>query len=247
MDAIQRMRNTAYRYGHLRSNDQVNVSVGATIVIQPVQTQYVYVPVYNPRVVYYGYANGYPALHYGYGAWLGSWYGAWGWGSCWFEWDSHLMFVRDYRWYPRRHIPGRPHHYAPPPRPSHDLSKPRPLPSAKPQPHYSSQNQTAAHFQSSPQAESIKSSAASAKSNQLFSKVKSEEPKPSAAPSQKSLEEIQFEEFQNERRRSDSRYDPRFDKGSSFNGKDQRQSNESRGGKSSTAGGNGGFGRSIRK
>lgn len=119
MDAIQRMRSAAYDHGQLQSNDQVVVQKNETIIIEPTRTEYVYVPVYNPHVVYYVHAHGYPAVRYGYGVWLGGWYGEWGWGSCWFEWDSHFIYVRDYRWYYHRPIPHHPRRYSPPPRPRH--------------------------------------------------------------------------------------------------------------------------------
>lgn len=116
MDAIQRMRNRAYDLGQLQSNEQVQVTKDETVIIEPVRTEYVYVPVYNPRVVFYVHADGYSAIRYPHWAWLGSWYGEWGWGSCWFEWNHHHMFVRDHRWYYHRSIPRHPRRYNPPPR-----------------------------------------------------------------------------------------------------------------------------------
>ena len=80
MEAVQRMRNAAYNHGHLQSNEQVKVIKEKTIVIEPVQKEYVYVPVYNPHVVYYVYSNGYPGLHYRSGVWIGGYYDYWGWG-----------------------------------------------------------------------------------------------------------------------------------------------------------------------
>lgn len=117
MDAVQRLRTLAYDHGQLKTNEQVRVEKGNTIVIEPVRTEYVYVPVYNPRVVYYVYADDYPSIRYHHRGWLGSWFGEWGWGSCWFEWDSHFIYVRDYRWYHHRPIPRHPRRYSPPPRP----------------------------------------------------------------------------------------------------------------------------------
>jgi hypothetical protein len=84
MDAVQRMRKAAYEHGHLQSNDQVKIIKEKTIIIEPVRKEYVYVPVYNPHVVYYVYSNGYPGLHYRSGVWLGGTYTSWGWGSSWF-------------------------------------------------------------------------------------------------------------------------------------------------------------------
>ena len=125
MDAVQRMRKAAYDHGHLQSNEQVKVIREKTIIIEPVQTQYIYVPVYNPHVVYYVHAHGYPGLRYHSGVWLGTWYGTWGWGSCWFEWDNHLIYVRDYRWYHHRPVPRHRPHNPPPPK-AHRYEQPRP-------------------------------------------------------------------------------------------------------------------------
>ncbi len=120
LDAIQRMRQVAYNYGHLKTDDQVVVTKGDRIIIEPTRTEYVYVPVYSPRVVYYVYADRYhPAVRYHHHAWLGTWYGEWGWGSCWFDWHAHYIYVRDYRWYPHRPIPHHPRRYNPPPRRHH--------------------------------------------------------------------------------------------------------------------------------
>lgn len=120
MAAVQRLRRTASKYGHLRSDDRVKVSDGANITITPVRTEYVYVPVYNPYYVYYRYYDGYARISYAPGIWIGGWFGYWGWGSCWFDWNTRIIYVRDTYWYPpRRHIP-RHHRYAPPPRHHND-------------------------------------------------------------------------------------------------------------------------------
>lgn len=134
LDAIQRMRQTAYNYGHLKSNDQIVVTKEEKIIIEPTRTEYVYVPVYNPHVVYYVYADHYhPAVSYHHHAWLGTWYGEWGWGSCWFDWHSRFIYVRDYRWYPHRPIPHHPRRYNPPPR-KHHYSRPAPAPHHRAEP-----------------------------------------------------------------------------------------------------------------
>lgn len=121
MDAVQRMRNAAYTHGHLQTNEQVKVIKEKTIIIEPVQKEYVYVPVYNPHVVYYVYSNGYPGLRYRTGVWVGGYYDTWGWGTSRFEWDTHLIYVHDYRWYHNRPLPPRPpRHHNPPPQPRHN-------------------------------------------------------------------------------------------------------------------------------
>lgn len=106
MLAVQRMRHTAYDHGNLKTDQYVKVNRDVYITIEPVQTQYIYVPVYNPSVVYYVHSDRYvPRYHYG--VWTGHWYNDWTWNDCWFEWHTHSM-----RHHPR---PPRPHHYAPPP------------------------------------------------------------------------------------------------------------------------------------
>src|ERR1700751_898611 len=55
MDAIQVMRQKAQSAGNLKSTDQQTVQTqGSTIMIQPANPQIVYVPAYNPWIVYGG-------------------------------------------------------------------------------------------------------------------------------------------------------------------------------------------------
>ena len=55
VDAIQHLRSEAYAHGHLRSNEHVRV-VRETryIYIEPARSRTIYVPYYDPRVVYVG-------------------------------------------------------------------------------------------------------------------------------------------------------------------------------------------------
>ncbi len=122
MEAVQRMRQKAYDYGHLKTNEQVKVETGDNITIYPVQKEYVYVPVYNPRVVYYVRYDGYTRVYYGQGVWLGTWFGEWGWGSCWIDWGPRVIYVRNTRWYAHRPIPRHPRRYRPP----HHFNSPPP-------------------------------------------------------------------------------------------------------------------------
>lgn len=116
MQAVQRLRRAANEHGHLRNDDYVKVTTGENITIMPVRTEYVYVPVYNPYVVYYNYYDGYVRVSYAPGVWLGTHYGYWGWGSCWFDWNARAIYMRDHRWHAPRRGPRHPHRYAPPPR-----------------------------------------------------------------------------------------------------------------------------------
>ena len=98
MDAVQRMRKKAQNTGNLKSNEQQKVETTViekkeTIIIQPASTQVVYVPTYDPVVVYgppvYPYPPGwyYPAglaISFGVGVMMGAfWSGGWGWGCGW--------------------------------------------------------------------------------------------------------------------------------------------------------------------
>ena len=66
MNAIQRLRMQAQRAGNLSSNSQQNiVTQGQTIVIEPAQPSVIYVPAYNPSVVYGAWAYpAYPPVYY---------------------------------------------------------------------------------------------------------------------------------------------------------------------------------------
>lgn len=128
MNAVQRMRHAAYNHGNLKSDEYVKVNRDVYITIEPVKTQYVYVPVYNPSVVYY-YSDRYVPMHYSHGVWVGHWYSDRTWNDCWFEWNTHV--IRHHPRPPRHHRPGfgpRPHpgngpayRPAPRPRPDHRL------------------------------------------------------------------------------------------------------------------------------
>src|SRR5436190_241292 len=107
MEAVQRLRNKAYAQGNLQNSDQQKVTVQPTtnpsapsgtqvIVVESAQPSVVYVPTYNPAVVYgswpypayppaYYYPPGYVAgtalVSFGVGMAVGA---AWGhaWGGC---------------------------------------------------------------------------------------------------------------------------------------------------------------------
>src|SRR5689334_18772198 len=82
MDAVQRQRALAQRYGYLRTNGQVVVSGGPYITIMPVNPSYVVVPYYDPGVVYYAPRPGFfagGAIRFGYGVTIGGFFAPWGW------------------------------------------------------------------------------------------------------------------------------------------------------------------------
>jgi hypothetical protein len=102
MDAVQRMRAKAKSKGNLKTTEQQKVETTVienkeVIVIQPAKTEVVYVPSYDPVVVYgppvypypaYVYPPGYAwaglAISFGVGMMVGAaWGGGWGWGCGW--------------------------------------------------------------------------------------------------------------------------------------------------------------------
>jgi Protein of unknown function (DUF3300) len=105
MAAVQRMRAKAQTAGTLQSNSQVTVLQPApnTIVIQPANPQTVYVPVYNPAVVYGApvvvplyVPPPMPVAHvgifFGTGVVVGAWGGGVNWG--WHAWNMELGLLR---------------------------------------------------------------------------------------------------------------------------------------------------------
>ena len=149
MAAVQRMRHKAVDFGYLKSNNQVTVVVDTVVVIQPAQVEYVYVPVYNPHVVYYTPYHGGVYINYGVGVRLGTWFGEWGWGTCWFDWGYRTIYVRNYNWYYHRHIPHHPRRYVPshrgfgPPPGYRPAPAPRPAPRMAPAPRPAPKSQMA--------------------------------------------------------------------------------------------------------
>jgi Protein of unknown function (DUF3300) len=102
MDSVQRLRHEAWNNGTLRSTPQQVVAMrGPDIVIEPANPSLVYVPAYNPRVAYGGWAYpDYPPYYFGsagYGATLV--FGAgfeiptrdWDWDR--FDWRQHRLHI----------------------------------------------------------------------------------------------------------------------------------------------------------
>jgi hypothetical protein len=99
--AIQVMRQRAQQAGNLKTTPQENVSTqGQTIVIQPAQTDVVYVPQYDPWLAYgyplavfpgwYPYPGLFwdgPGIYFGLGFGVGLFAGfGWGWGNWGYDW-----------------------------------------------------------------------------------------------------------------------------------------------------------------
>ncbi len=103
MDAVQRMRKKAQDKGNLKSTEQQKVETQviekkSVIVIEPASPEIVYVPSYDPVVVYGAPIYPYPPIYYppagyyaagmalsfGVGVMMGAfWSGGWGWGCGW--------------------------------------------------------------------------------------------------------------------------------------------------------------------
>src|SRR5580692_8612787 len=103
MDAVQRQRGVAQRYGYLRSNGQIVVSGGPYITIMPVDPAYVVVPYYDPSVVFFAPAPGFVvggAIRFGFGVSIGGFFAPWGWGGggIRFDWGAHAVFLNNARW-----------------------------------------------------------------------------------------------------------------------------------------------------
>ncbi len=114
MDAVQVMRRKAQDAGNLKSTPQQTVATqDSDITIQPSDPDVVYVPAYDPWVVYgypvvawpgwYPYPGiwfGGPYLSFGVGFGIG-WFGGfgWGWGHWGFDWHNHYAVFNHGRYY----------------------------------------------------------------------------------------------------------------------------------------------------
>jgi uncharacterized membrane protein YgcG len=114
MDAIQVMRQKAQQAGNLKDTPQQTVQTqGSDIVIQPAAPDVVYVPAYDPWLVYgypvaawpgwYPYPGiwwGGPSLYWGVGFGIGFYGGyGWGWGHWGVGWSNHYVVYNNNRYY----------------------------------------------------------------------------------------------------------------------------------------------------
>jgi len=115
-DAVQVMRQRAQAAGDLKTTpQQVVTAQGSTIVIEPANPDVVYVPAYDPWIVYgdpllpwpgwYDYPGiwyGGPYLSFGFGFPIGFFGGfGWGWGSWGFDWHHHYPIYNHNRYFSR--------------------------------------------------------------------------------------------------------------------------------------------------
>jgi hypothetical protein len=107
MNAVQVMRDRAEKAGNLKSTSQEKVTnQGQTIVIEPTDPEVVYVPEYDPWLVYgapigiwpgwYWYPGLFwedPGIAFGFGFGIGFFGGfGWGWGHWGYDWHHGILF-----------------------------------------------------------------------------------------------------------------------------------------------------------
>ena len=113
MDAVQAMRKRAETAGTLKTTQQQKVTTqGQTIVIEPTNPQVVYVPTYDPWVVYGaplavypGYVDFFvgPYVSFGFGYPIGFFPYPWGWGFWGFDWGGGFVVFNHARFFSHSH------------------------------------------------------------------------------------------------------------------------------------------------
>jgi len=116
MDAVQVMRQRAGKAGNLKTTPQQTVTTqGSTIIIQPTSPDVVYVPAYDPWLIYGGPIVAWPGWYPYPGIWYGGPYlsfGAgfgigffggfgWGWNNWGFNWGGRFATFNNGRYYSR--------------------------------------------------------------------------------------------------------------------------------------------------
>jgi hypothetical protein len=102
MDSVQHQRSVAMDYGYLRSNGQIRVvNAGpGDIQVLPMDPAFLYVPYYNPYVVYARPRPGFyvgGAISFGPRIVVGS-FAPWGWGTAAFGWHDHRILINNRPW-----------------------------------------------------------------------------------------------------------------------------------------------------
>jgi hypothetical protein len=148
MDAIQRQRSVAMNYGYLQNTPQYRVYTQGPgdIEILPVDPGYIYVPYYDPYIVYSRPRPGFfvgGAISFGPRIGIGV-FAPWGWGGISLGWRTHAIIVNNRPWErtwvnrqtyvhpyvaPRYNRPYQEHHemreYKAPPREEHGRGRDR--------------------------------------------------------------------------------------------------------------------------
>jgi hypothetical protein len=100
MDAVQRQRKVAYRYGYLRTNPYDNVvDSGGYVQILPINPAYLYVPTYDPAIVFGPPRPGIGiAIRFGPAVVIGGAFAPWGWAHPYFGWGAHAWYFDNVPW-----------------------------------------------------------------------------------------------------------------------------------------------------
>ncbi|HYA18561.1 MAG TPA: DUF3300 domain-containing protein [Bryobacteraceae bacterium] len=102
MDAVQDQRQKALNYGYLKTGPQYRVvPTPGAIEILPVNPGIIFVPYYDPMVVYYRPRPGFfigGAITFGPQIFIGAAFAPWGWGSISFAWGAHNIIVNNRPW-----------------------------------------------------------------------------------------------------------------------------------------------------
>ena len=97
MDAVQRMRQKAKGFGYLQSNSYMNVVAdGGYIEILPANPELIYVPTYDPLMVFARPARGLAiggAITFGPGITIGGFFAPFGWAHPLLRWPSHSIVI----------------------------------------------------------------------------------------------------------------------------------------------------------
>jgi len=116
MDAVQVMRRRAQESGNLKTTSQQTVATqDSNISIEPASPTVVYVPAYNPWLIYGGPVVAWPGWYPYPGIWFGGpylsfgagfgigWFGGfgWGWGHWGFNWHGGYAIYNNNRYYSR--------------------------------------------------------------------------------------------------------------------------------------------------
>lgn len=102
MDAVQDERQRAYNYGYLRTGPQYRVVTAGPgdIEILPVNPLAIYVPYYDPNIVFFRPRAGFfvgGAITFGPGIYVTA-FAPWGWGGISFGWRTHNIIVNNRQW-----------------------------------------------------------------------------------------------------------------------------------------------------
>ncbi len=102
MDAVQRMRKESQKYGYLHPTPYYNVvDSGGYVEILPVNPAYIYVPFYDPLIVFGpprpGFAVG-VAIGFSPAIVIGPAFFAFGWAHPYFGWGAHAIFFDETPW-----------------------------------------------------------------------------------------------------------------------------------------------------